>query len=222
MLIAGFLLLPLFYSPRFFPVHTVRIYGEASLDQAAIKAIVSPFLQRGFFGVQVDEVRDSLLQQPWLASARVRRIWPDQLEAVISKKVAIVQWNRSDFLSNAGELFTPEQSTGGLSPLPQLEGPPGTQQIMLNYFNQINRLFDPLHVKIIHLVLSPYQDLEVTLENGLLLKAGHKDCLARIARFVRVYPKIIGNNSARVESVDLRYPNGCAVQWKKHNDKKNA
>jgi cell division protein FtsQ len=36
----------------------------------------------------------------------------------------------------------------------------------------------------------------------------------RLERFISVYPKLLGEKIAQVDSVDLRYTNGFAVRWK--------
>ena len=210
------------YLPRAFPVRVVKIYSNDRVDRHALKVMLSPFLQKGFFSIPLSVVRDQLLQEPWVATVTVRRIWPDQLHIFFIKKVIIAQWNKESFLSDTGTIYAVSPTTPANDPrflqLPQFEGPEDQQTVMLDYFNQMNRLLTPLHVKIIHLVLSPYHDWKVKLDNGMTLVLGHKDCLARMDRFVRVYPKII-HNGVMIESVDLRYPHGLAVRWKNNNGK---
>ena len=86
--------------------------------------------------------------------------------------------------------------------------------MMLQYFNEINRLLAPMHAKISYLEMTPYLSWKLTLNNGITLRIGHKDILTRLIHFVKVYPKIVGDKSADVDYVDLRYPNGVAVRWK--------
>jgi cell division protein FtsQ len=85
---------------------------------------------------------------------------------------------------------------------------------MLQHFKDINRLLQPLHVRILTLELTPYFTWKLRLDNGMMLQLGHKDILTRLAHFVKVYPKIVGSRVADIEYVDLRYPNGVAVRWK--------
>jgi cell division protein FtsQ len=85
---------------------------------------------------------------------------------------------------------------------------------MLKYFNDINRLFAPLHAKISYLELTPYLTWKLRLNNGITMQMGHKDILTRLGHFVKVYPKIVGARAIDVDYIDLRYPNGLAVRWK--------
>lgn len=205
------------HSPNLFPIHTVWILGGQHIDHADIREAVLPFLQRGFFNIHIDEIRERLLQQPWVSEVVVHRTWPDRVEIQVLEKKAVARWGKNELLSDTGVLFVPTlDSDLKKVMLPQFQGPDGQHVLMLNYFNQMNRLLTPLHVKILNLELSSYQNWRIELENGTVLQIGHKDLWARLNRFVKVYPKIIGNQIARVQSVDLRYPNGIAVQWTKN------
>ena len=174
---------------------------------------MAPLLVHGFFSINVEYIRDRLLQQPWVSDISVRRNWPDQVEVTVVEKMPVARWDKATLLSDAGVLFTPKEGTYSEN-LPVFDGPEGKQILMLNYFNEINRLLTPLHAKISYLELTPYLSWRLKLDSGITLQIGHKDILTRLDHFVKVYPKIIGNHAGDVESVDLRYPNGVAVRWK--------
>ncbi len=197
----------------YFPVKTVRVYGINRVDQREVQELLLPLVNRGFFTINVEYIRDRLMQMPWVSTLSVRRIWPDRVEVDVVEKNAVARWNQAILLSENGELFSPKQETYP-SNLPTLIGPEGQQITMLQYFNQINRLLVPLHAKISSLELTPYFTWKLTLNNGIALQVGHKDILTRLDHFVKVYPKIVGNRASDIEYVDLRYPNGMAVRWK--------
>lgn len=198
---------------RYFPIKTVRIYGVNHIDRQDVRELLVPLVNRGFFTVNVDYIRDRLLQMPWISDIFVRRNWPDQVEITIVEKNAIARWNDGSLLSAAGELFTPKLESYPRQ-LPKLSGPDGKQIIMLQYFGEINRILLPLHAKISYLELTPYLIWKLTLNNGITLQIGHKDILTRLNHFVKVYPKIVGNRVADIDYIDLRYLNGVAVRWK--------
>ncbi len=198
---------------RYFPIKTVRVYGVERVDQREVQNVVAPLANRGFFNVNVEYIRDRLLQMPWVANTIVHRYWPDRIDITIIEKNAIARWNDQSLLSDSGEIFVPGQDSVP-NGLPVLIGPDGQQMVMLQYFNQINRLFLPLHARISHLELTPYFSWKLILDNGVSVRLGQKDILTRLGHFVKVYPKIIGNRAADVQYIDLRYPNGLAVRWK--------
>jgi cell division protein FtsQ len=198
---------------NYFPIRTVRVYGVNRIDHQEVQDLLLPIVDKGFFGINVEYIRDRLLQIPWVSDLYVRRVWPDQIEITVVEKKAVAAWNNVSLLSDVGDLFFPKFETYPLH-IPKLIGPPGQQIVMLRYFKHINRLLLPLHAKISSLELTPYFTWKLTLNNGMILQMGHKDILTRLDHFVKVYPKIVGSRVADVDYVDLRYPHGVAVRWK--------
>lgn len=198
---------------RYFPIKTVRVYGVNRIDQQEVQDLILPLVKRGFFAINVDYVRDRLLQMPWVANLNVRRIWPDKVEITVIEKQAIANWNNEGLVSENGEVFSPKHETYPNN-LPQFAGPQGKQLEMLKQFKQMNRILTPLHAKISYLELTPYATWKLKLDNGISMQVGHKDILTRLDHFVKVYPKIVGDQAALVDYIDLRYPNGVAVRWK--------
>lgn len=219
IILLGMILFSLYFAlqqikaTQYFPVKTVSVYGVKRLDCVALKNTLFPMVNHGFFNVKLARIRERLLAVDWVAEVSVRRRWPDEIIVNIVEKNAVAHWHDHALLSNAGDVFRPPSASIPAN-LPQFEGPPGKQLMMLQYFNEINRLFTPLHVKILNLALTPQDNWQLSMSNGVVIRAGHKDILTRIGQFVKVYPQIVGNRAADVEYVDLRYSNGLAVRWK--------
>ena len=197
---------------KLFPIRNVQVYGANHIRHEQVEELLTPYVSRGFFSVDVEFIRDRLMQLPWVSKIFVRRHWPDQVEVAIFEKEVVGRWNGSSLLSAAGEIFSPEEKQ--LSHFPDFIGPDGSQMKMLEYYRAMNRILLPLHAKISYLELTPYRTWKLKMSNGMLLQIGHKEILTRLSHFVKVYPKIIGPRVADVEYVDLRYSNGVAVKWK--------
>jgi len=198
---------------NYFPIRTVYIYGANHLSQQKVQEILQPLVAKGYFSIDVDYIRERLLQMSWVADIFVRRNWPDQIVVTVVEKKPIALWNKENLLSDAGELFNPPQLTFPHD-IPLFHGPAGKHITMLQYFNNFNRILNPLHAKISYLELTPFLTWKLKLDNGITLQMGHKDILTRITHFVKVYPKIVGTRAKDVEYIDLRYPNGVAIRWK--------
>jgi len=198
---------------NYFPIKIVRVYGVNRSSQQEVQALLFPLVNHGFFTVNVDFIKDRLLQMPWISELYVRRVWPDQVEVTLVEKKPIARWNNKTLLSERGELFSPKNEAHS-SGLPQFAGPAGQQVFMLKYYSDMNRLLIPLRAKISYLELTPFFTWKLTLNNGITMQIGHKDILTRLNHFVKVYPKIVGDRAADVDYIDLRYPNGVAVRWK--------
>lgn len=199
---------------REFPIRTVRVAGLAHIDPNEIKTLLTPLVNEGFFNVNVDSIRERLLQLPWIYDLYVRRTWPDRVDVVIVEKNPVARWGDQYLLSETGELFSPKLDTFP-SDLPQVYGPMGEQMEILQYFKDINRILMRIHAKIASLEETPYLLWKLVLDNGIALYIGNKDVLARLDEFVQVYPQVVGERAEDVDYIDLRYPNGMAVRWKK-------
>lgn len=198
---------------EYFPIKAVKIYGLSHVDHGAMQTLITPFVGKGFFAVNVDRLKETLLQMPWVADVMVRRLWPDQVMITVHEKKPIARWNDTSLLSAAGELFSPPIATYPPG-LPEFTGPSGEQVSMSENYDKMNELLMPLHLKITQLALTPTLAWTLTLDNGIKLNLGHKDVLTRVNHFVKVYPEIVGNRGSDVEYIDLRYSNGVAVRWK--------
>lgn len=196
-----------------FPIHRVRVYGVNHLDVRETRQMLLPFVSKGFFAVDVDQVKEQLLQIPWVSDVSVRRVWPDGVVITVSEKHPVARWNDNRLLGSMGEVFNP--TSGSFSTdLPHLIGPEGQQLAVLQFYSKMNTLLGPLRLKIRRIELSPYLSWEMEFTNGMKIRLGYKDVLTRVGHFVKVYPKIVGARAGDVDYVDLRYPNGLAVRWK--------
>jgi cell division protein FtsQ len=198
---------------QYFPIKEVKVYGVHNADRDAMQTVISPLVKDGFFGVDVDLIKERVQQSPWVNRVFVQRVWPEQVLITLEERDPIARWNKNSLLSESGELFTPDRSSYPEN-LPEFIGPEGQQIQMLQYFKKMNSLVMPLHLKILRLELLSSQAWNLTFDNGVKLSVGHKDVLTHIGHFVKVYPKIVGNRASDVDYVDLRYPNGLAVRWK--------
>lgn len=212
------MLATLFVSNKFnysdyFHIKTVRVYGLNHSSQQEIHEALYPLVNHGFFNIDVERIRDCLVQMPWVADLYVRRVWPDQIIITLSERNAVAIWNETALLGEGGEFFAPKIHTWPKE-LPRFAGPDGQQIFMLRNFEDINRLLQPIHAKIFMLELTPFLTWKLTLDNGITMQIGHKEILTRLDQFVKVYPKIVGERANDVDYIDLRYPNGIAVRWK--------
>jgi cell division protein FtsQ len=202
-----------FKTVNYFPIKEVQIAGVNHVNHDEVQHLLTPLVNKGFFAVSVEHIKESLAQFPWIASASVRRVWPNQVIIQVAEKIPLARWNEEKLLSTSGQLFSPAHNTYPIE-LPQFIGPEGAQLKMMENYLKVSKALASLHFKMIRFELSPAHIWSCTLNNGIKVNIGHKDILTRVNDFVKVYPKIIGNRANEVNSVDLRYSNGLAVHWK--------
>lgn len=202
-----------FKTANYFAIKEVQVIGIHHSNHQAIQSLLLPLVNKSFFMVDVDLIKDRLMQFPWISTVFVKRVWPGQISIRVTEKEPAARWNDQSLLSTAGEIFSPNINEFP-SGLPQFVAPLGEQIYMLEYYAQLTHILKPLHFKIIRFELSGAQSWDLTFDNGMKLNVGYKDILTRIRHFVKVYPKIIGERANQVDYIDLRYSNGLAVHWK--------
>lgn len=202
------------HQPNTLPIETVKIIGTFKhITHAEVKQAVVPFIDTGFFSVKLHALSNKLLDLPWVASVSVSRIWPGTLEITIYEQKAFVRWNNGVLTAN-GEAFFPAQSTIPTE-LPWLQGPQGQQQQVLGAYQAMSTMLKPIGLSISRLTLSDRWAWSMQLKNGINVLIGRNQPQQHLARFINAYKPVLAARSANVAQVDLRYPNGMAVNWKK-------
>ena len=212
LLAGGIWGLHLLRRPGTLPITSVKVYSDYQhIDPALLQQGILPFVNRGFFNVNVDRLKDGLQQLPWVYQVAVKRIWPDQVIIKIIPKEAVARWGQNTLLSAQGVVFNPDPKTFPNN-LVQLNGPSDQVQLVWQEYLQMGAMLKPLGLTITELDLSQRHAWRLVLNNGMKILLGHEDVINRFQRFIAVYPQII-NNREPITVVDLRYPNGLAVSF---------
>lgn len=202
------------WGARMFPLRQVSVRGAHYVDHKRLQHMLAPMMHGGFFSVHPDEVRESLRALPWVADVMVRRVWPDRVLIDIRERQPVAHWNKKSLLSAAGDIFTPDNPPA-FPGLPAFYGPSGSQMRVLACHQALKQALMPLRTEVASLQLTSLLSWEVVLQNGIRIHLGSHDILTHLSHFVKVYASVVGNRAAKVEYVDLRYPDGFAVRWKK-------
>jgi len=98
----------------------------------------------------------------------------------------------------------------------EFEGPPGSEKEVVARYRDLQRWFAPLGVAPEAVQLSRRYAWSVRLDNGVTVELGREQndrmLKDRVERLVSVYPKLAARLQDRIESVDMRYPNGLALK----------
>lgn len=197
------------------PIAAIEIKGKMQhVGNAEREALVKPLINRRFLAVDLEAEKQRLQQHPWVAQATLSRRWPDRLHIELTEETAIARWRDVGFLNQAGvEIQLGDNQV--LAHLPKLSGPSDSQSEVAKQFVAISNKLQPLNLSVKELRLSDDLAWSVELNNGLLVKLGRDELLAKIERFTAVYGETLQPRLAEIETIDLRYRNGLAVKWQK-------
>ena len=208
--------------PRTLPITSIGIQGEfhhlekQQLQQALQGRLVGgtcSSLCGGFFNVDVDAIRDVLLDIPWVNSATVRRVWPDTLQIEVVEQLPVARWSAGGLVNSQGQLFFPLPETYPPD-LPELQGPVESQAVVAMRYREMEKELEPLTLHINRMVLDERRSWKIELNSGVTLLLGRVNDNTRLKRFARLYPVALAARAADIEQVDLRYTNGFSVRWK--------
>lgn len=208
------------------PMFTLKVIRLEGVDGAPLRH-VSPSTVRGtalprikgnFFTADLDAVRAAFESVPWVRRAAVRREWPNTLIVSLDEHVPLGTWGEDGrLISVRGDVFTAnlaEAEEDG--ELPELSGPNGSEKEVIARFHDLHEWLAPVRLAPETLQLSGRYAWTVKLNNGMTVQLGreqNKDTLkARVERLVKIYPQLAARLQDRIESVDMRYPNGLALK----------
>jgi cell division protein FtsQ len=176
-----------------------------------IKAAVTEEVQRGFFGLRVAEVRDKLLQVPWVSAAQVQRKWPHTLELKIIERQPLAIWDNRGVIDTEGNLFFPP-TLDNVHDVAEFSGDQSHVDAMIDTYLLILAKIKPIGLAVKRLTIMPDHGWHAMLDNGVSIILGQTELEERLARFVLAYndPKARIRND-RTQIIDLRYTNGIAV-----------
>ncbi|MDP8034075.1 cell division protein FtsQ/DivIB [Pasteurella atlantica] len=166
---------------------------------------------KGYFGQNIEQVKERLLTIPWVHSVVVRKLWPDKLSLTILEHRPVALWNDTKLLSDRGVVFTLPFDRVNRTGFPVLYGPDTEGKKVLSAWWKIKQ-----DLRVRNLILkSVYIDgrgsWKIKLSNELELLLGRGDWASKIDRFVKIFPQINVPEGKVISYIDLRYKYGAAV-----------
>jgi cell division protein FtsQ len=201
--------------PHTLPIRHVVVQGEfRHLSLEGLQQRAARVVSGGFFNVNVETIRNVLLQEPWIKDVAVKRVWPDRINVLIREQQAIARWNNTGLLNAEGDLFSPDPATFPDHIL-RFRGPTDSYPQVLDFYNRLRGIL-PEQLRIAGITLSERRAWQVQFIDGPLVRLGRMDIVQRMQRFARLVPTRLHNLLGNMQSIDMRYTNGFAVEWKPH------
>jgi len=186
-------------------------------SRVAIERDVSRWLGQSYFATDLADIKAELERRPWVASAAIRRVWPDRLVIDIREKKPLAYWNEGSLVSRSGEVFTPPNPEVA-GQLPRLSGPDERVRDVIRMARELSSRLSSHGLGFAGLRLEPRGAWTLDLANGIEVVLGRNQVNERFERFLAVYEARLVSRSDEVKRVDARYTNGVAVQWKSGPD----
>ena len=207
-----------------FDLRVVKVQGADGaplryVDAATVRSAALPRIRGNFFTADLAAVRTAFETVPWVQRASVRREWPNKLIVSVDEYQVLGTWSEQDgrLLSVDGYLFTANMDEAEAEGrLPQLEGPDSSAHEVAARLLDLQAWLAPLKLTPRSLQLSKRYAWTARLSNGVTLKLGRvheRDALKnRVDRFVMAWPRLSAQLPGRIDTIDMRYPNGLAYR----------
>lgn len=196
------------------PIDLVSVRGDLQyIDPTAVQAVIQPYLNESFLGIDLGSMRNDLAAMPWVAGVSVTRVWPDQLIVHLDEQLPIARWGDSALLNNEGRDFQPEDISRFVD-LPQLDGPQRAKRRVMEYYQQFNRLLRPYGMGVAELELRDRGSWFLTTQDGIQILLGRDNLVDKMQRFLTIDQHMLADYREQIARVDLRYSNAMAVAWR--------
>jgi len=194
------------------PIRWLDVEGDLTRTSASqVRAAVASPAARGFFAVDLEQVRERVESLPWIAHAEVSRHWPDALRVQVMEHQPVARWNDDRLFSDQGEVFRVDGSEG-MQGLASLNGPESMRDQVLEGWLGMRRQLGRIGRDIVELSVDERGAWRLRLDDGVRLVLGRERVEQRLGRYMAVHQALAGQ-VRRIGTVDMRYTNGLAVRW---------
>ncbi len=206
-----------------FTLNVIQIEGWNSnvlkhVNPQIIRSTALGKIRGNFFTTNLDAIRHAFEMVPWVRKASVRREWPDRLIVTLEEHSPLGTWgDDGQILSVKGDVFTANLAeVEEESRLLEFSGPQGSEKDVLQHYLDFKDRFRAISLTPEAVRYSKRYAWEVKLNDGVTVQLGREENSAvlkeRVDRLIQVYPELTHRLQGKIESVDLRYPNGLALK----------
>jgi cell division protein FtsQ len=198
---------------------TLEIGGDLQRVPAeAVQRIVAPRLNQDFYELDLGAVKAAVEALPWVARARVERVWPATIHVDVLEHRAVARWDARALLSDQDIVFTPPVIPADLAGVPRLSGPPGQQAAVREAFALLQAQLADTPFAPVALEQNARGEWTARTAEGIELRLGRTAPLDAVPRLAGPVRTALEGRLQEVTYVDLHYINGFAVGWRESDD----
>lgn len=226
------------FRPDKFQIDEITINDQLrNVDGEQVKNVVQSALDRNYFSVDLKQLESEVEQLSWVLSASIRRQWPSTLVVDVTEIKPVARWNTGKWLDFTGVLVLQQpEDNEDYNDLPLLDGAEDQIDVIWKTFQQWSGrfAFNGLSLKALSLDSGGLFDFQLGL-GALRLSSSQynkddqvadtdtgnvsmivemENLTMRVQRFMDALPRQLIIQFPKMETIDLRYPNGFAISWR--------
>jgi cell division protein FtsQ len=203
-----------------FDIRRIEVRFDAQSDRhvgaAEVRAAMRGRLKGNFFTMSLVDAQRTFETIPWVASASVRRVWPDRLRVTLREHRPLGIWNGGMVVSDEGRLFSAPPSVAARGgPLVAFEGPEQSAADAVMRYREFSAVLAPLGLSVAAVQVSDRGSWSLRTDAAQRVQLGRDDPVGavaqRLALVVQHYPAVEARLGAAPARIDARYPNGFAA-----------
>ena len=195
-------------------VAELNVVGTRSdAENSQVMKHVTPAVTANYFTADLEQIRDQALELSWVDRVVVSRAWPNSIRVRVMPRHPIARWGTGRLLSDSGDIFAqviPQNN----QKLPLLHGPTSQSKMMMRRYNEINQLFLPVNARLKELYLTERMTWFMQFDSGLRVIVDQDQTMSKLQRLSHLAQSDLKPVWSKISSIDLRYRNGLAIQWK--------
>jgi len=203
--------------PDRLPVRRISFIGQFDhVPRETLQEIAAPYIGRNLLALDLEVLERAITEVPWVAEVSVSRRWPDALQVTFREQQLVARWNEHEWVTSEGKVVSVPQPAA--TDLPRWHGPEGSQELVEARYRQFREILAGMGLKTEAVHYTSRGAWRLVVSGGrypgeLTIKLGRRDMYQRLVRFGLAYEQYLASMERRLESVDLRYPNGFALRW---------
>jgi cell division protein FtsQ len=200
-----------------FDFHRIEVVGDLRhVSRAAIRGAIAGHLAGNFFTMRLTDSRAAFETIPWVASASVRRVWPDRLVVNMVERRALGIWSDGRVLSDTGLLFDGNPAEAELDGAQvEFSGPPRFAAEAVQKLQAFSAALGALQGPITAVAISDRASWTIRTGAGQTLDLGRDDppgsVQGRLVAIAANYPAVVAQLNGPPMHIDARYHNGFAA-----------
>jgi cell division protein FtsQ len=194
-----------------FRITSLTLSGNVHVSKEEVLAIAGVTATTSLLFLDVTEVRERLMTNPWIADATVLKLYPGELQVRISERHAFALWQkdgRVSVVADDGTVLEPYQAPG-LAPLPLVVGQ-GAQRRAKAFLALLDHYPD-IRDQVRASILVGERRWNLRLRNGLDIRLPEIDAARALDRLVAL-DRDIKLISRDITAIDLRLPDRVTVR----------
>lgn len=214
-------------SAKYFPIEKVTLVGKYDFaSQSTLKKQLLPFIQAGFFGLNIAQAQKTLQKISGVKDVLITRHWPDTVQVRLIEFSPIATFNDKQYVTEDGTVFQPKVFPKRYDRLPNFESDNDSpQQVkkMIQYWDEFKVLLNREKQKsdwpqFVYIFQLKYQNAQWSMilhlkDTQLYIVLGNHFLMKRFSDFLEQLPAVLDSVQNPVKLlINLSYPNGFSAK----------